>query len=67
MSVTCKLPRSHPLIPRGPRWHRTVIASAALAAAALLSVGCGGHSVFVKHIQHAPGHSASQQAQTHTT
>jgi hypothetical protein len=67
MSVTRNLPRSRALLRRGHRWHRTVIVSATLAAVTLLCAGCGGHSVRVKHIQHAPGHSASQQAQSHTT
>lgn len=67
MSVTRNLSRSGALLRRGHRRHRTVIASGILVAVTLLSVGCGGNQVRVKHIQHAPGHSASQRAQTHTT
>ena len=67
MSITRNLTRSGALHRRGHRWHRTAMASGTLAAVTLLSAGCGGNQVYVKHIQHAPGHSASQQAQTHTT
>jgi hypothetical protein len=67
MSVTRNLPRSAALPRRGYAWHRTALASGTLAALTLLSVGCGGSQTYVKHIQHAPGRSASQQAQTHTT
>lgn len=65
MSVTRNLPRSAAVPRRRSAWHRTALASGALASVTLLSAGCGGHSVHVKHIQHAPGYSASQQAQTH--
>ena len=67
MSVARNPSRSGALLRRGLRWHRTAIASGTLATVTLLSAGCGGNQVYVKHIQHAPSHSASQQAQAHTT
>ena len=67
MSITLNLSRAGALHRRGHRWHHTAVASSILAAVTLLSAGCGGNQVYVKHIQHAPGHSSSQQAQTHTT
>jgi hypothetical protein len=67
MSVTRNLPCSGALPRRRYAWHQTAFASGALAAVTLLSVGCGGSQTYVKHTQHTPGRSASQQAQTHTT
>jgi hypothetical protein len=67
MSITRNLSRFGALLRRGRTWHRTAMASATLAAVTLLSVGCGGGNVYVKHIHHAPGRSATQQAQTHGT
>lgn len=55
MSVTRNLPRPRALLRRR---HRTVIASATLAAVTLLGVGCGGGQTYVKHIQHATNGTA---------
>ena len=53
MSVTRNLPCSAALPRRRYAWHQAALASGALAAVTLLSVGCGGSQTYVEHIQHA--------------